>query len=126
MWTKKGIWKKGLGTKKPVFTQFLEHLENPDSFEIIPKIGSYLEKSGHFEIIQKIGNHLENPDSFEIIRKIGSHLQKSGQIWNHPENWKSSRKLEIIWDSLKGFFLLYAQKTFQARNSFLGSSLLID
>ena len=44
---KKGFWDQ----KKPVFTQFLEHLEhleNPDSFEIIPKIGSYLEKSGQF------------------------------------------------------------------------------
>ena len=57
-WINKGwnIWKGGFGTKKPVFTQFLEHLE-----------------------------HLENPDSFEIIPKIGSHLEKSGQFWNHPE-----------------------------------------
>ena len=44
---KKGFWDQ----KKPVCTQFLEHLEhleNPDSFVIIPKIGSYLEKSGQF------------------------------------------------------------------------------
>ena len=33
-----------------------------------------------FEIIRKIGYHLENPYSFEIIRKIGSHLEKSGQF----------------------------------------------
>ena len=44
---KKWFWDQ----KKPVFTQFLEHLEyleNLDSFEIIPKIGSHLEKSGQF------------------------------------------------------------------------------
>ena len=44
-----------------------------------------------FEIIRKIGYHLENPDSFEIIRKIGNHLEK---IWTVL---KPSRKLEIIW-----------------------------
>ena len=44
-----------------------------------------------FEIIQKIGYHLENPDSFEIIRKIGNHLEKIRTVL------KPSRKLEIIW-----------------------------
>ena len=98
-WTNKGwnIWKRGLGTKKTCFTQFLEHLEhleNPDSFEIIQKIGRHLENPDSFEIIRKIGNHLENPASFEIIPKIGSHLEKSGQFWNNPENWQPSGKSE--------------------------------
>ena len=44
-----------------------------------------------FEIIRKIGYHLENPDSFEIIRKIGNHLEKIRTVL------KPSRKLEIIW-----------------------------
>ena len=67
------------------------HLENPDSFEIIWKIGSHLENPDSFEIIRKIGYHLENPDSFEIIRKIGNHLEKIRTVL------KPSRKLEIIW-----------------------------
>ena len=49
-----------------------------------------------FEIIQKIGSHLENRDRFEIIREIGSYLEKSGQFWNHPENWQSSGKLRTV------------------------------
>ena len=80
-----------MGPKNPVFTQFLEHLENPDSFEIIRKIDSHLELPDSFEIIWKIGSHLENPDSFEIIRKIGNHLEKIRTVL------KPSRKLEIIW-----------------------------
>ena len=46
-----------------------------------------------FEIIRKIGYHLENPDSFEIIRKIGNHLEKIRTVL------KPSRKLEIIWEN---------------------------
>ena len=82
--------KRNFGTKYPIFAQFFQQnlgyplppkmsaLENPDSLEIIWKIGSHLENPDSFEIIWKIGSHLENPDSFEIIRKIGSHLEKSG------------------------------------------------
>ena len=65
--------------------------KNPDSFEIIRKIGYHLENPDSFEIIRKIGYHLENPDSFEIIRKIGNHLEKIRTVL------KPSRKLEIIW-----------------------------
>ena len=54
--------------------------KNPDTVEIIQKIGSHLENPDSFAIIRKIGGHLENPDSFEVIRKIGSHLEKSGQF----------------------------------------------
>ena len=41
---KKGFWDQ----KNPVFMQISEHLENLDSFEIIRKIGSHLEKFGQF------------------------------------------------------------------------------
>ena len=56
-----------------------------------------------FEIIRKIGYHLENPYSFEIIRKIGSHLEKSGQFWNNPENWQSSGKSRQFWNHLENW-----------------------
>ena len=38
--------------------------KNPDSFEIIRKIGNDLEKSGHFETVRKIDNHLEKSGHF--------------------------------------------------------------
>ena len=120
--------------------------KNPDSFEIIRKIGYHLENPYSFEIIRKIGSHLEksgqfwnNPENWQSSgksRQFWNHLEnwqssgKSGQFWNHPENWQSSGKnldsfdtIQKIgnhleksgsfwkyWDSLKGFFLLYAQK----------------
>ena len=71
--------------------------KNPDSFEIIRKIGYHLENPDSFEIIRKIGYHLENPDSFEIIRKIGNHLEKIRTVL------KSSGKLAIIWKNPDSF-----------------------
>ena len=59
--------------------------KNPDSFEIIRKIGYHLENPDSFEIIRKIGSHLENRNGFEIIQKIGNHSEESGQFWNNPE-----------------------------------------
>ena len=54
--------------------------KNPDTFAIIEKIGSYLEKPNSFEIIRKIGSHLEKLDSFEIIRKNWQSSEKSRQF----------------------------------------------
>ena len=62
-----------------------------------------------FEIIQKIGNHLEKSGQFWDIQKIGNHLEKSGLFWKY-------------WDSLKGFFLLYAQKLSGRAKTFQGLS----
>ena len=69
-----------------------------------------------FEIIRKICSHLDNQDTFEIIRKVGIRLEKSGQFWNHPENWqstgkirtvlKSSRKLAVIWKNPDSFEII--------------------
>ena len=56
------------------------HLENPDTFVIIQKIGSHMEKSGPF------WNRLENWQS----------SGKSEQFWNHPKNWQSSGKKRTV------------------------------
>ena len=72
--------------------------KNLDSFETVQKIDDYLEKSGQFETVRKIDNHLE----------------KSGQFWNHPKNWKSSGKIQIVLKvlgQLKRFFC-YTGKNF--------------
>ena len=71
--------------------------KNPDTFAIIEKIGSHLEKPNSFEIIRKIGSHLEKLDSFEIIRK---NWQSSGNI---RTALKSSGKLAIIWENPDSF-----------------------
>ena len=104
--------------------------KNPDSFEIIRKIGYHLENPYSFEIIRKIGSHLEKSRQFwnhlenwQSSGKSGqfwnhpenwqSSGKKSGQFWNHPENWKSSGKIRIVLKVLrqfKRFFRLYAQK----------------
>ena len=53
-----------------------------------------------FEIIWKIGSHLENPDSLEIIQKIDNHLEKIRKVLN------TSGKLEIIWKNLDRFEII--------------------
>ena len=87
--------------------------KNPDSFEIIRKIGSHLEKNSQFwnhpenwqssgkirtalKLSAKLVIIWKSLDSFEIIWKIGSHLEKSGKFWNDPENWQSSRKIRTV------------------------------
>ena len=85
---KKGFWDQKNVCKQ--FLEHLEHLENPDNFEIVPKIGSHLEKSG----------------SFKIIQKIGSHLEKSGQFWKNPENWQSSGKIQTVLKSSRKLLVI--------------------
>jgi len=48
--------------------------KNPDSFEIIRKIGSHLENPDSFKSSGKLAVIPKDPDIFEIIRKIGNHL----------------------------------------------------
>ena len=91
--------------------QFWKHPENWQSSEkirivlkssgklaVIWKIRTVLKSSGKLAVIWKIltvlkssgklAVILKNPDIFESIRKIGNFLEKSGQFWNHPENWQ--------------------------------------
>ena len=65
--------------------------KNPDSFEIIRKIGYHLESPDSFEIIRKIGNHLEK------IRTVLKPSRKLAIIWKIRTVLISSRKLAIIW-----------------------------
>ena len=82
------------------------HLENPDSFEIIRKLAVIRKNLDSFEVIQKVGNHLENPDSFEIIWKIGSHLENrdsfeiirkiGSHLEKNPDSFETIRKIGKI------------------------------
>ena len=75
----KGVFfdKEYLFWRNFLLAEFSVPLPPKQKLEMIWKIGNHLENPDSFEIIQKIGNHL---DSFETIRKIGNHLEKSGSF----------------------------------------------
>ena len=109
-WTNKGwnIWKRGLGPKILVlyaicFAEFKVSLPGKEKSVCQTKLAALAvticiwKNLDTFEIIQKIGSHLEKSGQFLIIQKIGSHLEKNGQFWNNPENWQSSGKFGQFW-----------------------------
>ena len=111
-WTKNGWnkWKRGVFLTKNTFFGaifFWRNSRYPSplnrNWKWIGKSAIIWKNPNSFEIIRKIGSHLENQDSLKSIRKIGSHLEKSGQFWNHPENRQSSGKSGQFWKHLENW-----------------------